>query len=65
MKKHKVTYINDDLAMIVFFNKLINYQPSTLWVVYSCINSYYKMHHKLNLNTWGRLREYLKNRTKD
>ena len=26
---------------------------------------FYEIYHKLNLNTWGPLREYLKNRTKD
>ena len=65
MKKHNVKDVSDDMAMITFFNELSNYQPSTLWVVYSYITSYYKMNHKINLNTLRRLREYLKNRTKD
>ena len=65
MKKHNVTDMNDDLAIIASFDELSNYQPSTLWVVYFCINSHYKMHHKINLHTWGRLREYLKKKTKD
>ena len=65
VKKNKVDDIFNDLNMVAFFDELLNYQPSTLWVAYSCINSWYKLNHNLNLNTWGRLREYLKNRTKD
>ena len=65
MQRNGVTDVNDDLALIAFFEELQNYQPSTLWVIYSCINAHYKMKHKINLNTWTRLREYLKNKTKD
>ena len=35
MKKHKVEDINNDLAMIAFFDELLNYQASTLWVACS------------------------------
>ena len=65
MKKHNVTYIHDDLATIAFFDELLSYAPSTLWVIFSCINAHYKMKYQINLNTWNRLREYLKNKTKD
>ena len=40
VKKNKVDGIFNDLTMIAFFDELLEYQPSTLLVAYSCINSW-------------------------
>ena len=54
----------NDLLMKSFFEeKRKQYAPSTLWVIYSCINSYYIDAYNYNLNQFPRLTKYLKNLT--
>ena len=54
----------DDLLMKSFFEeKRQQYAPSTLWVIYSCINSYYIDAYNYNLKQFPRLTKYLKNLT--
>ena len=41
MKRHGVEDVFDQTAMMEFFEELNReYKPSTLWVIYSCINSW-------------------------
>ena len=62
MKRYGVEDYLDETAMIAFFQELQrDYKPGTLWVIYSCINSWYVMNKKVNLNSWPRLRLVLKN----
>lgn len=64
MRDNNVTDFMDDGAMIAFFEEKSNeYRPNTLWVMYSCINRWYILHKKFNLNGWPRLRLVLKNLT--
>jgi len=39
------------------------YAPSTLWVVYSCVNSYFVKKFGTNLKEFPRLTKFLKNKT--
>ena len=63
MKDNNVTDFMDDGALIAFFEEMSNtYKPNTLWVMYSCINRWYILHKKFNLNGWPRLtREICRN----
>lgn len=54
----------DDKHLLEFFQKQkYNFAPSTIWVIYSCINTYYVDTHNINLKTFPRLTKYLKNIT--
>ena len=54
----------DDILMKAFFEeKRKQYAPSTLWVIYSCVNSYYIDAYNYKLKLFPRLTKYLKNLT--
>ena len=54
----------DDKHLVEFFkSKEEKYKPSTLWVVYSCINSYFIEKFGKNLKDFPRLGKYLKQKT--
>ena len=56
-----VTNECDDVALQDWFKTLRGvYAPSTLWVVYACLNSYFQEKYSVNLNTKPRLQRYLK-----
>lgn len=53
-------------GLVTFFHELENekkYKASTLWVVYSCINSWFQEKYRKNLNEFVALRKYLKQKT--
>ena len=49
-------------ALIAFFAEL-KYAPSTLWVIFSCINSYFQQDFRVNMNGFPNLRRVLKQQT--
>ena len=54
----------DDVALRNFFKTLRgHYAPSTLWVIYSCVNHYFIEVHGKNLKNFPRLSKYLKGAT--
>ena len=61
MKRHGVEDVFDQTAMMEFFEELNReYKPSTLWVIYSCINSWYNIEHNFDLKEQKGLRKLLK-----
>lgn len=51
----------NDVALRNFFKSLRStYAPSTLWVIYSCVNNYFKEAHGCDLKTFPKLARYLK-----
>ena len=55
----------DDVELVKFF-KIIKprYSPSTLWVIYSCLNSRFIDHYGINLKGLPRLQKYFKQQTR-
>ena len=63
-EENKIEIELDDKYLLDFFQKQkYNFAPSTIWVIYSCINSYFIETHNINLKTFPRLTKYLKNIT--
>lgn len=52
----------NDVYLLGFFTKMKRmYKPSTLWVIYSCINRYFRFHHNKNLRDVYKIQSLLKN----
>lgn len=55
----------DQEAMVAFFRELAqDYKPNMLWVIYSCINSWYLLEKNFDLKHHKALRKFLKAKTK-
>ena len=64
MKRNNVEDFMDQDAMVAFFHEMAQeYRPSTLWVIYSCINSWYSIEKNVNLKSMKALRKFLKSKT--
>ena len=64
MRRNKCTDYLDDEAMVAFLEECSNvYAPTTLWVIYSCVNKMFILNWKENLNNWPRVRDYMKAKT--
>ena len=64
METNKCEDFMDQKAMIAFFHELNDqYKPSTLWVIYSCLNSWYLMEYNFDLKDFKSLRKMLKQKT--
>ena len=66
IKEEGVSVENEynDVKLVGFFQKISRkYAPSTLWVIYSCLNSYFINMKGENLKNLPRLTKYLKNVT--
>ena len=64
VSKKKVKEEYDDKKLLEFFKQIRNkYAPSTLWVIYSCLNSYFIDSFGKDLKQLPRLSKYLKRET--
>lgn len=64
VRKNNVEKDLDDQALVRFFKeKRSRYAPSTLWVVYACVNAYVIDKYGISLKTMPRLARYLKAQT--
>ena len=64
VKDNNVSEECDDQSLRNFFKTLRGrYAPSTLWVIYSCVNHYFIEKHGKNLKSYPRLNKYLKGAT--
>ena len=62
MKKYNMVEPKDEEALISFFFEMKEkYAVSTLWVIYSCINSWYIEKLGFDLKIYIKLRRTLKN----
>ena len=60
-EKEKITNEYDDVSLVKFFKQIEpSYKPSTLWVVYSCINARFIDEFGKNLKNLPRLHKHLK-----
>ena len=56
VRKKKVKDEYNDIKLLEFFKSIRNnYSPSTLWVIYSCLNSYFIDEYGKNLKNLPRL----------
>ena len=52
----------NEVHLLAFFNQLKStYKPSTMWVVYSCVNHYFRHQYGKNLKDLFKLQSFLKN----
>ena len=52
----------NEAHLVSFFTQLKHdYKPSTMWVVYSCVNQYFRRKHGKNLKALYKLQSFLKN----
>ena len=62
--KENLTEEYNELMLVKFFYTLKGrYAPSTLWVVFSCVNAYFVDKYGITINGLPRLKKYLKNET--
>ena len=61
VKEKKIKNETNDVTVRDFFKSLRGqYAPSTLWVIYSCVNTYFQETHGTNLKNYSRLQRYMK-----
>ena len=61
VEKKSITNEYDDIHLKAFFIEMRSaYAPSTMWVIYSCINRYFIVTYGKNLKNLSRLQMYLK-----
>ena len=64
VEKKKIKNEVSDVKLLDFFKSIRKkYAPSTLWVIYSCLNSYFIDKYGKNLREMPRLTKYLKKET--